>query len=179
MHVNKKGLDFYLRKIFRRNYVTLNMDKAKKSRVNLEWVDNGNVGDSLGLVICDWMLARKDFNIDTSIRMKTVHFITCGLLVGAGSFDSVVRGSGIHVFANIKSFLFKRYVRKYDVKAVRGPITRRILIDCGYDCKSVYGDPAVLINTGGDVSEGVNELDGEIGKTIVFRFRSTRLGVAA
>jgi len=130
--------------ILRRNYVTLNMDKVKKNRVNLEWVDNGNVGDSLGPVICDWMLAQKGLNIDDSIQ-RTTHLITCGSLVGAGSFDSVVWGSGIHVFANVKSLLFKRYVRKYDVRAVRGPITRQILIGCGYDCKPLYGDPAVLM----------------------------------
>lgn len=32
-----------------------------------------------------------------------------------------------------------------DIRSVRGPVTRNILMDLGYDVPSVYGDPAILL----------------------------------
>lgn len=35
--------------------------------------------------------------------------------------------------------------QKIDVRAVRGPETRRILISMGYGCPEIYGDSVVLL----------------------------------
>lgn len=35
--------------------------------------------------------------------------------------------------------------RKLDVRAVRGPVTRAILMDYGYSVPEVYGDPAIIM----------------------------------
>jgi pyruvyltransferase len=33
----------------------------------------------------------------------------------------------------------------FDIRAVRGPNTRKVLIENGFDCPDIYGDPAILM----------------------------------
>ena len=129
---------------FIRNYRTTRGEKIKFNRVNLEWVSNGNLGDELAPVIYDWMLEKK--GIDTNTRIsKAVHLMTVGSMVGSWDFDSVIWGSGIHIFPNLNKLYTLKNIQKLDVRAVRGPITRNALKACGYDCPEIYGDPAVLM----------------------------------
>lgn len=36
-------------------------------------------------------------------------------------------------------------MKKLDVRAIRGPLTRNALLELGYDCPEIYGDPAILM----------------------------------
>ena len=67
-----------------------------------------------------------------------------------GYQDMTVWGSGFG-YDKRKSRFFKLYKishrmrHKVDIRAVRGPETRRILLKMGYNCPEVYGDPAILL----------------------------------
>ncbi len=67
---------------------------------------------------------------------KTNH-ITIGSIIHHASKDSIVWGSGI--------IDKEQNIIKADFRAVRGPQTRKFLLDLGYECPEVYGDPALLI----------------------------------
>ena len=127
-----------------RNYYTTQGEKVKSNQVNLEWVSNGNLGDELAPVIYDWMLEKKGIDKDTRIS-KTIHLMSVGSMVGSWEFDSVIWGSGIHIFSNINKLVALKNIQKLDIRAVRGPITRNALESCGYVCPETYGDPAVLM----------------------------------
>lgn len=128
-----------------RNIVSLNDIKSERNRINLEWWKRrSNLGDTLAVPIYEKML--EHFSLDRNKHTtKTMHLLTVGSLVGIGGFDAVVWGTGIHKYKNIELLISKKSYRKYDVRAVRGPITRWFLTGAGYDCPEIYGDPAILM----------------------------------
>lgn len=119
---------------------------AIRKKVNLEYFDSAlNLGDTLSPVICEWILNKRGLSLNTNIK-KTFHLMALGSILGGnGYFDAVVWGSGIKSFDQISSLVKRKYIQKLDIRAVRGPLTQQVLLNCGYKCHSVYGDPAVLM----------------------------------
>ncbi len=65
------------------------------------------------------------------------NFLAAGSIIHHATRHSVVWGSGI--------IDKKQQIAKADFRAVRGPETRRYLLQSGYDCPEIYGDPALLL----------------------------------
>lgn len=118
----------------------------RKGIVNYEyWNLTDNLGDSLSYVVYHWMLARKNLTPESKAK-KTCHLMGIGSIVAEKQFDSVIWGSGIHTLAKLYKLFKWRKVVKYDIRALRGPITQTMMLKSGYDCTDiVYGDPAVLM----------------------------------
>lgn len=127
-----------------RNKYNTKKERIQSNRVNLEWVSNGNLGDELAPIIYNWMLERKGISQGATIG-KSAHLMTVGSMVGSWNFDAVIWGSGIHLFSNLNRLFALRRIQKFDIRAVRGPITRSALRTYGHECPEVYGDPAVLM----------------------------------
>lgn len=81
---------------------------------------------------------------------KTEHLYAIGSIL-MGYQDMIVWSSGFGydktVSSTFKLYKLLRKIRnqKNDVRAMRGPETRRILISMVYSCPEVYGDLAVLL----------------------------------
>lgn len=73
--------------------------------------------------------------------MEKKHLYAIGSVLTAGIQDATVWGSGV---LNAK-LTYRLEKRKLDVRAVRGPVTRAILMDYGYSVPEVYGDPAIIM----------------------------------
>ena len=127
---------------FRNNFILFNVsNKAKPRRVNLDyWDESNNLGDTLSPVVVDYMLAKKNLTREKEVTERR-HLYAIGSVLTAGIQDATVWGSGI---LNA-SLLYRIEKRKFDVRAVRGPITRAVLMDFGHNVPAVYGDPAILM----------------------------------
>lgn len=122
-------------------FILFSSEKAKKNRVNVNyWKDVKNLGDVLSPIIVNEVLKTKNIQLNQKTN-KTSHLFAIGSIIVAGSQDCTIWGSGL---LNAKN-LNRLRKRKLDIRAVRGPITRAILMDEGLDVPEIYGDPAVLL----------------------------------
>ncbi|MBS5431253.1 MAG: polysaccharide pyruvyl transferase family protein [Lachnospiraceae bacterium] len=118
-------------------------------RVNLFWTGtykgeitkHENLGDYLSLVIVQSLLADKGLELDQQTN-KTSYLYAIGSIIGFGYQDAVIWGSGLLNSKNVLRCLRQ----KLDIRAVRGPCTRNLLLRYGIDCPEIYGDPACLLS---------------------------------
>lgn len=131
-----------------RNKYTLTGEKAVKGQINLEyWSEKTNLGDALASIVFEWIL-KQHFNEKqgcTLSKGEITHLMTVGSILNMGNFDATVWGSGILSVGVLKDIYRKAQYRRLDIRAVRGPITRGILKNAGYDVPEIYGDPGILM----------------------------------
>lgn len=127
---------------FRNSFILFNITaKAKKDRVNLNyWWEKPNLGDDLSRVIVEHMLSLRGISLDKPVHGRK-HLYAVGSIITAGIQDCTVWGSGV-LFATM---LNRVKGRKLDIRSVRGPVTRILLIDMGYNVPEVYGDPVIIL----------------------------------
>ena len=97
-----------------------------------------NVGDILSKYIVEKMSGKKVIHCPKNSPEK---LCAIGSIISSATLESggIFWGSGSHAksvdfFASNPKFL-----------AVRGPLTRKMLLDTGYQCPDIYGDPALLL----------------------------------
>ena len=120
----------------------------QENRVNLFWAgtykgkitEHENLGDYLSTVVVDYMLSIRGLNISNETK-RTSYLYGIGSIIGFGLQDATIWGSGLLRRENA----FRCVRSKLDIRAVRGPYTRKYLQDMGFKCPAVYGDPAVLM----------------------------------
>lgn len=129
-----------------RNQYSLNGSRAKKNMVNIEfWNEKINIGDQISYIIFEWMLKNKGINPKQSID-GIKHLMGLGSIIGGGNFDAVIWGSGIHTPISIYKLGRWRKMIKYDIRAIRGPLTKVALESFGYDCSGcILGDPGIIM----------------------------------
>lgn len=134
---------YSLLQIFHLNnrFILFTAKKAIPNHVNLNYCyDFRNLGDNISPIIVDNVAKRLE--IDTSVQINgTKHLYAIGSIITAGGQDCTVWGSGL---LNTR-ILFRLRGRNIDFRAVRGPLSRIVLIDQGFDVPPIYGDPAILM----------------------------------
>lgn len=142
--VGNKTKEFLISLLFpmRNQYMLFNVtNRAKPNRVNLNyWCESNNLGDTLTPIIVNYMLSLRGINPNKAVSRRK-HLYAVGSVLTAGIQDCTVWGSGV-LNSTITNRLRGRHL---DIRSVRGPFTRVILQDYGYDCPPVYGDPAIFM----------------------------------
>ena len=138
-----KRLLFKVIKPFANGFILLNpWDRVKRNRVNLDyWRESKNLGDAISPVIVEHLLKEKGMTLEMEVD-ATCHLCAVGSVITAGAQDATIWGSGI---LNPK-LLYRAKDRRLDIRAVRGPVTRALLMEYGYDVPAIYGDPAVFMS---------------------------------
>jgi pyruvyltransferase len=107
--------------------------------LNLDYVSKlNNFGDILSPIILENISGKKVNRIRSSYFNKK-HYLGIGSILDRATNHSVVWGSG---FISEKSTFISKPNK---ILAVRGKLTREILINNGVDCPEIYGDPALLL----------------------------------
>lgn len=133
-------------KYLSRNRTTLTGKSIQQRRVNFEyWNEGDNIGDYLSRIVFDYMLEREHISED-DITKRTTHLMGIGSIIAEKQFDATIWGSGIHTLPKLYRLYRWQNIVKYDIRAVRGPLTCAYLTRSGYDCSNVvFGDPAALM----------------------------------
>ena len=128
--------------------------RTKQNRVNLHyWITSLEIGgsfknylgDDLSLIIVKSMLEKKGLSLDSPINGKK-HLYAIGSIISMGYQNATIWGSGILQEMSWIRKLFHHYpFRRLDIRAVRGPQTRDLLLSLGHKCPEVYGDPGLLL----------------------------------
>lgn len=131
--------------------------KAQDHRVNLfdfrpdyEGVDcynhsRYNLGDYLGFVVAEFMLKKRGLSLDTWVPKKR-HMNSVGATIFSSYQTTTIWGSGVHHAEGIFLKQLHYYpLRRLDIRSVRGPLSREVLLKMGHQCPAIYGDPAVLM----------------------------------
>lgn len=99
-----------------------------------------NFGDELSRTVVELMLARRGATLfDSAPRQRQL--LSVGSVLHMARDDAAIWGTGLHGNTPQRDHQYSRL----DVRAVRGPVTRRFLSDRGIAVPEVYGDPALLL----------------------------------
>ncbi len=111
------------------------------SSIKFEGKQKENYGDLLSKYLVEKISGKKVKWVHPKkqawYKINKVNFLAIGSILAHSSNDSIVWGSGI--------IDLKHDIAKADFRAVRGPKTRARLLELGFDCPEVYGDPALLL----------------------------------
>lgn len=103
-----------------------------------------NLGDYLSQIVVEYILNKRGLSLETDADTRHLYAIGSTLLMGYQ--NAVIWGSG---FPFEPSFLrglpHRPPFRRLDIRCVRGPKTRDVLLRLGHKCPAKYGDPAVLM----------------------------------
>lgn len=113
---------------------------------NRSWWEKENWGDALNPILIQNISGKKPLLVTRythNVRKKPIYSVIGSILDGevlnnCGSGDLVVWGTG---FISSQGRL---KVQPKEICAVRGPLTRELLLKQGYNCPEIYGDPALL-----------------------------------
>lgn len=113
-------------------------DFFNKGTINLSWDRGTNFGDAINPILINKITNKKVLWVNR--EYYTGEYLMCiGSILQKATSNAMIWGTGY--ISN--DSIFKTKPKK--VYAVRGPLTRKKLLEQGVDCPEIYGDPALLL----------------------------------
>ena len=102
------------------------------------WNGSHNFGDALNPILIQRLSAKKISWVNP-LFYRHKNYLVIGSILAAANKSSIIWGAG---FMRQGSQCYEKPLK---VCAVRGPLTRKKLLESGIKCPEVYGDPALLL----------------------------------
>lgn len=136
------------------------------------WTHRINLGDYLSVPVAEYMLSLNgiDYGKAKKNKKKYGHLFVIGSVIGYKTFDSAIWGTGVLNLKQAANVHEQSAYRRYDIRAVRGPLTKRVLEAAGYKVPEVFGDPAILMPKIYSPSSVEKKYD----VSVIFHFRYAR-----
>ncbi len=99
-----------------------------------------NFGDALSEALTERILGHKVRVVESPICNER-KLLGMGSILNYAQENDVIWGTGVNGKTPMSAYAFTNL----DVRAVRGPLTRKFLLDRGIACPEVYGDPTLLL----------------------------------
>lgn len=103
-----------------------------------------NLGDDLNLYLLPLISSVKvipfQYSLLSHLFRGRRRYSCIGSILSSSDKETIIWGSGAIIDTLDNKFRFK------DILSVRGPLTRNLLIENGYNCPQNYGDPALLLS---------------------------------
>ncbi|WP_081212172.1 polysaccharide pyruvyl transferase family protein [Salegentibacter sediminis] len=129
---------FHIKKSIRRFQYSIN-DLIYPNAIKIDYaVKKNNFGDILNPIVVEYLTDKKTKRVATAYTNKT-HLLGIGSILNRANKNSIVWGAG---FIKDKSFVIGPPKK---ILAVRGPKTRKRLLELNIECPEIYGDPALLM----------------------------------
>lgn len=124
-------------------YLITNFYRELKSKnpIYAKWCFGGmNWGDELNPVLINYLSGKEPIlaNYSLNIHNHPIYSVIGSILDWCSDKNTTIWGSG---FISSKNRLKKK---PKEICAVRGPLTRDLIIKSGFKCPEVYGDPSLL-----------------------------------
>ncbi len=98
-----------------------------------------NLGDDLNYYLVRFLTGKKVINAYLSLDSRVTNYACIGSIIEwIGNDGTVIWGSGAMGYNKPLKY------KPAKVCSVRGPLTRKYLLDNGIECPEIYGDPALL-----------------------------------
>lgn len=104
----------------------------------VKWFNSKNWGDALNPILVEYISGIKPKRLRKNKKVKETNYLVVGSILDWADKNSIVWGTG---------FIDKNRKLKEEPKkitAVRGPLTRNKVLEQGYSCPQIYGDPSLL-----------------------------------
>lgn len=130
------------REILHRN--NKNNSLVVKSYLNMKWgkFSKNNWGDDMNYYLCELWFNKHLINYPTSLLswiFNRTNYTLIGSVLQSANRNTIVWGSGLITDKEIPKEKPKK------ICAVRGPLSRKVLIENGISCPEIYGDPVLLM----------------------------------
>jgi pyruvyltransferase len=100
-----------------------------------------NFGDAMSVSIVERILEKEVATTTTTTPGKK-KFLAIGSITNYAEDEDVLWGTGVNGKYPRRS---DYHFTQLDVRAVRGPLSRKFLMEMGIECPKIYGDPTLLL----------------------------------